>query len=147
MALGLNFEVVHATSASKLWSELNSASSREEPIVLFNWSPNFIEAIFDGKFVQFPKYEPACRTDPAWGINPDLTHDCGNPLDGYLKKAAWEGMEAKWPRAYITLTKINFTNAQVAQMAALVDIDSLTPEDAAKRWFDENRDVWEPWTQ
>lgn len=145
--LGMNFEVVNAGSAAALWAELASASERGAPIVLFNWTPNFIEAVYEGAFIEFPEFEDECRTDPAWGLNAELTHDCGNPADGYLKKAAWEGMEAEWPGAFKTLQKINFTNAQIAKMAAMVDIDELEPEEAAAKWFEENRDVWEAWTK
>ena len=57
----------------------------------------------------------------------------GNPSDGYLKKAAWDGMPDKWPAAYKTLTMISFTNPQIAEMAKLVDVDELEPEDARQR--------------
>ena len=39
----------------------------------------------------------------AVGPNPDALYDCGNPAKGYMKKAAWEGMEDKWPAAYAVL--------------------------------------------
>lgn len=146
-ALGMDFVVVNAGSASALWAELESASKRRAPIVLFNWTPNFIEAVYDGKFIEFPEYGDGCKDDPSWGPNKDKTHDCGNPPDGYLKKAAWDGMESKWPGAYRILEKISFTNPQIAKMAALVDIDELEPEEAADAWLDENERVWESWLQ
>ena len=145
--LGMDFEIVNAGSAAALWAELASASEQGTPIVLFNWTPNFIEAVYEGDFIQFPTYEEGCKDDPAWGTNPDKTHDCGNPADGFLKKAAWDGMEAEWPEAYAVLQKIDFNNAQIAKMAALVDIDEMEPEDAAAQWFEDNRDVWEAWTE
>lgn len=146
-ALGMDFVVVNAGSASALWAELESASKRRAPIVLFNWTPNFIEAVYEGKFIEFPEYGDGCKDDPSWGPNKDKTHDCGNPPDGYLKKAAWDGMESKWPGAYRILEKISFTNPQIAKMAALVDIDELEPEEAADAWLDENERVWESWLQ
>ncbi|MGI9332757.1 MAG: ABC transporter substrate-binding protein [Gammaproteobacteria bacterium] len=146
-ALGMNFTVVNAGSASALWAELDSASRRKAPIVLFNWTPNFIEAVHEGKFIEFPRYDKGCKDDPAWGTNPDMTHDCGNPPDGFLKKAAWEGMKAKWPQAYAVLQKVNFTNAQIAEMAKLVDVDEMEPEEAADAWLKGNESVWKPWTQ
>ena len=146
-ALGMNFTIVNAGSASALWAELKSASERKAPIVLFNWTPNFIEAIYDGKFIEFPEYGKGCKDDPAWGSNPDMTHDCGNPADGYLKKAAWEGMQENWPKAYDVLTKIDFSNAQIAKMAAMVDVEDMEAEDAAVQWLADNEDVWKPWTE
>jgi len=138
---------VNAGSAAALWAELSAAEKRGQPIVLFNWTPNFIEALYPGKFVEFPEYVEGCKDDPAVGPNPEMTYDCGNPANGYLKKAAWEGMADKWPGAYETLTEIEFTNAQIAEMAKLVDIDELEPEEAAQAWLEDNEDVWRPWIE
>jgi len=106
-ALGMNFKVVNAGSASALWAELAAAKKRGEPIVLFNWTPNFIEAVHPGAFIEFPEHVPGCNEDPALGPNPDATYDCANPPNGYLKKAAWDGMEEKWPAAFAVLEQIS----------------------------------------
>ncbi|WP_244444213.1 ABC transporter substrate-binding protein [Lutibaculum baratangense] len=144
-ALGMDFQIVNAGSAAALWAELDSAARRNAPIVLFNWTPNFVEAVHEGTFVEFPEYAEGCKSDPAWGQNPEKTYDCGNPADGYLKKAAWSGMEEKWPGAYEALTRISFTNPQIAEMAALVDVEGLDPEEAAEAWLEENEEIWRPW--
>lgn len=144
-ALGMDFTVVNAGSASALWAELAAAKKRNEPIVLFNWTPNFIEAVHPGAFIEFPEHEPGCSEDPALGPNPDATYDCANPPNGYLKKAAWDGMAEKWPGAYAVLEKISFTNPQIAEMAKLVDVDELEPEEAAAEWLEQNEDVWKAW--
>ena len=144
-SLGMNFKVVNAGSASALWAELAAAKKRGEPIVLFNWTPNFIEAVYPGAFIEFPEYEEGCADDPSKGPNPDATYDCANPPNGYLKKAAWEGMEEKWPAAYAALQDISFTNPQIAEMAKMVDVDELEPEEAASEWLDQNTDVWKEW--
>ena len=85
------------------------------------------------------------RTTPRSDPNPDATYDCGNPANGYLKKAAWDGMQEKWPNAYDVLTRISFTNPQIAEMAKMVDVDEMEPEDAAAAWLEQNEDVWKPW--
>jgi glycine betaine/proline transport system substrate-binding protein len=144
-ALGMNFQEVPVGQAATLWSELQAAYDRKEPIVLFNWTPNFIEAKFEGEFVDFPEYDPACLTDAKWGSNPDAVYDCGAPKKGYLKKAASKQLEQKWPAAAAFLKKVNFTNAQIAAAAAMVDIQGMTPEDAAKKWIAENETVWKAW--
>jgi len=144
-ALGMNFEVVNAGSASALWAELASAEKRNAPIVLFNWTPNFIEAVYQGKFVEFPPYGKGCRTDPSWGINPSMTYDCGNPKGGYLKIGVWSGVPKKWPNAYKVIQKINFTNHDIAVMAKLADVDGMEPEDAADKWLADNQAKWRAW--
>ena len=144
-ALGMDFVVVNAGSAAALWAEVSAAERNMKPVVSFNWTPNFVEAVWEGEFVEFPAYFEGCKDDPALGPNPDATYDCGNPADGYLKKAAWDGMEDKWPNAYQVLRSISFTNPQIAEMAKLVDVDEMEPEDAAVQWIEDNEDVWQPW--
>lgn len=146
-ALGMNFQEVPVGQAATLWAELQAAYDRKEPIVLFNWTPNFIEAKFKGEFVEFPKYDPACLTDPKWGQNPDAVYDCGAPASGYLKKAASKELAQKWPGADAILRKVNFSNEQIAAAAIMVDVDQMTPEDAAKKWISENEASWKPWLQ
>jgi glycine betaine/proline transport system substrate-binding protein len=144
-ALGMNFEVVNAGSAAALWAELASAEKRKEPIVLFNWTPNFIEALYEGAFVEFPAFDPKCKDDASWGTNKELTYDCGNPKDGYLKIGAWKEFPNKWPKAYSVLQKINFTNMDVAVQAKLADIDNMEPEAAADKWLSDNEARWKEW--
>jgi glycine betaine/proline transport system substrate-binding protein len=124
---------------------LQAAYDRKEPVVLFNWTPNFIEAKFKGEFVKFPDYEPACLTDPKWGSNPDAVYDCGAPAKGYLKKAGSKALTEKWPGAEAILKKVSFTNPQIAAAASMVDVDGMTPEDAAKKWIAENEASWKAW--
>jgi len=144
--LEMDFIVENAGTAGALWAALEAASANQEPIVLFNWTPNFIEAMYDGKFIEFPTFADECRTDPEWGMNPETTHDCGNPKDGYLKLGVWEGFPAKWPNAYAAVQKMNFTNLDIAQLAMYVDIDGMEPEDAAALWLAENCARWTGWS-
>ena len=146
-ALGMNFEVVNVDSADAIWAELASASESNALVVLFNWTPNFIEAVYEGSFVEFPDYEEGCREDPSWGMNPDKTHDCGDPKGGYLKLGVWKGVPDKWPGAYAILQQVNFSNLDVAVMAKLVDTDGMDPEGAADKWLTDNESKWMAWTQ
>ena len=143
--LGMNFKVVNAGSAAALWAELKSASKRQAPIVLFNWTPNFIEALYKGKFVEFPAYDEKCRKDPKWGLNPDKSYDCGNPKDGYLKLGVWKDFPKKWPKAYKVLQKMTFSNLDIAVMAKLVDVDKMEADAAAAKWMKDNEAKWKPW--
>jgi len=144
--LEMDFIVENAGTAGALWAALEAASANQEPIVLFNWTPNFIEAMYDGKFIEFPTFADECRTDASWGLNPETTHDCGNPKDGYLKLGVWEGFPAKWPNAYAAVQKMNFSNLDIAQLAMYVDIDGMEPEDAAALWLSENCARWTGWS-
>ena len=54
-------------------------------------------------------------------------------------------MKDKWPAAYDVLTKISFTNPQIAEMAKFVDIAEMEPEEAAEAWLEGNESVWQSW--
>ena len=142
--LGVNFKVVNAGSAAALWAELKSASERKAPIVLFNWTPNFIEAIYDGKFIEFPEYDEACQKDASWGINKEKTYDCGNPKGGYLKIGMSKKFQEENSDAFDIIKQIDFTNLDIAVMAKLADVDGLEPEAAADKWLADN-EKWKEW--
>jgi len=144
-ALGMNFEVINAGSAATLWAELDAASADNTPIVLFNWTPNFVEAVYEGKFIEFPTFEDACFTDASWGINPDLKYDCGNPADGYLKTGVGAHFPEKWPTAAAIVQRMDFTNPMLAAMAAAVDVDGKEASEAAQEWLAANEGLWRGW--
>ncbi len=145
-ALKMNFIAINVGQAATLWAELQSAYDRKEPIVLFNWTPNFIEAKFKGMFVDFPDPDgDKCATDKSWGMNPDMVNDCGAPKKAWLKKAAWKGLAKKFPAAWGVMQKINFSNDQIAAASVMVDVDGLSPEEAAEKWISENTDLIASW--
>ena len=144
-ALDLNFKIDTVKQADDLWLELKSAVKQNKAIVLFNWSPNWVEAVYEGKFVEFPEYHIDCEIDPKWGINPDFHYDCGNPKNGYLKKAVWSGLKDKWPCAFEIIKNINFDNQNISTVAATVDFKKLSYDDAAKLWVKENHSIWHQW--
>ncbi len=146
-ALGLNVTIVNAGSADALFGELKSAAKRKEPIMLFNWAPNWVGAAYPGKFVEFPRRDKdnKCVTDPSWGINKEMTNDCGAAVGGYLKKGLWAGFEKKWPCAFKLVKNIDFTGPMIDQAAALVDVDGLDHDAAAKAWIEKNKAVVDSW--
>lgn len=144
-ALEMNFEAINVGQAATLWAELQSAYDRKEPIVLFNWTPNYIESKFEGSFVNFPKPEPACFDDASWGPNPNATGDCGASHAGWLKKAAWSGLADTYPAAWGVLQAIDFDNATIAAASLMVDVDGMTPEEAADKWIADNADMIASW--
>ena len=42
--------------------------------------------------------------------------------------------------------KLSFSTSQIGAMAALVDVDKMTHEDAAKKWLADNKSTWEEFT-
>lgn len=146
-ALDLPFAVVKLDDATALRRLLEESVAHQRPVVLFNWTPNWVESLHCGQFVEFPEYAPACETDPGWGINPHLTWDCGNPKDGWLKKIVSREFPAKWPCAYALVRAISMTNLDIAEAASLVEVGGHDPATAAQWWLDANRETWQAWLQ
>lgn len=146
-ALDLNVTIVNAGSADALFGELKSAASRKEPIILFNWAPNWVGAAYPGKFIEFPRRdkENKCVEDASWGINPDMTNDCGAAVGGYLKKGLWAGFAEKYPCANELMGNIDFTGPMIDTAAAMVDVDGLDHDAAATAWIENNAEVVKGW--
>ena len=143
-ALDLPFEVVHAGTDAALFAELESAYQRQAPIMLWIYSPHWAPAKYKGEWVEFPPYEPACYTDPAWGINPDATHDCGKPT-GPIWKAGWAGIKDKWPGAYSAIKAFNISSDEMNTMVGEVDLDGKEVDAVVAEWVAANEARWQEW--
>jgi len=139
LGLGDKYVVKFAGGADALWAELASAKKEGRATIIFNWTPNFTDA--EGfTFINFPPYKDGCRkVDGGDG-------SCGSPK-GWLKKAVNADFPKTHPMAAAMFKKLSFSTKDIGQMAALVDIDKLSHEDAAKKWLADHEDVWKPFTK
>jgi glycine betaine/proline transport system substrate-binding protein len=140
-ALGLGdlWWVKFAGSADALWAELAAAEKEGRGTIIFNWTPNFTDGA-GFTFIDFPPYTAGCRPEDGGDGK------CGSP-DGYLKKAAHEDFPKTHPNAAKVFRKMSFSTSQIGAMAALVDMDKMTHEDAAKKWLADNKSVWQAFTK
>jgi glycine betaine/proline transport system substrate-binding protein len=143
-ALDLPFEVVHAGTDAALFAELESAYQRQAPVMLWVYAPHWAPVKYKGEWVEFPPYEKACYEDPAWGSNPDATHDCGKPR-GPIWKAAWSGLKDKWPGAYKAIKAFQIDNDEMGAMVTKVDLEGQTVEAVVAEWMEANEARWQPW--
>jgi len=131
-ALGLGdlWVVKFAGSADALWAELAEAKKEGRGTIIFNWTPNFTDGA-GFTFIDFPPYTAGCRPEDGGDGK------CGSP-DGYLKKAVNENFPKTHPAAAKAFKEMSFSTGQIGAMAALVDVDKMTHEDAAKKWLADN---------
>jgi glycine betaine/proline transport system substrate-binding protein len=143
-ALDLPFEVIHAGTDAALFAELESAYQRQAPVMLWVYAPHWAPAKFEGEWVEFPTYEAACYTDPAWGGNPDAAHDCGKPF-GDIWKVGWSGVKDKWPGAHKAIQAFTVDNAAMGQMITEVDLNGKAIESVVADWMAANEATWSAW--
>jgi glycine betaine/proline transport system substrate-binding protein len=145
-ALGLNFEVVHAGTDAALFAELESAYQRKAPVLLWVYTPHWAPAKYKGEWVEFPKYEPACYTDPSWGINKNMKYDCGKPR-GPIWKVGWAGVKDKWPGAYKAIKAFHVENDEMSAMIVKVDLEHKDLDAVVADWMKNNESRWKAWIQ
>ncbi|RPJ01189.1 MAG: glycine/betaine ABC transporter substrate-binding protein [Chloroflexi bacterium] len=140
--LGLNLEVVYAGSEEAILAAVEAAYRREEPILFYFWTPHSIHAEYDLTEVMLPEYTDVCYEGVAEGNVEDIA--CDYPADE-LFKIFWAGLEEAYPDVFTFLSNMNYTTDDQISMVAAVDLDGLTPEEAAEAWVEENEDVWREW--
>jgi len=64
-----------------------------------------------------------------------------------LKKAVNGDFPKTHPAAAKAFKKMSFSTSQIGAMAALVDVDKMTHQDAAKKWLADNKSVWQAFTK
>ncbi|KIC12034.1 ABC transporter [Leisingera sp. ANG-M1] len=143
-ALELDFEVVHAGTDAALFAELESAYQRQDPVVLWVYVPHWAPAKYDGEFVEFPPYSAECYSDASVGVNPDLAYDCGKPR-GPIWKAAWAGLQEKWPGAYGIIDAYRISNEEMSAMVGKADLDGVDIDTVVADWMSANKDRWSAW--
>lgn len=143
-ALDLPFEVIHPGTDAAMFAELKSAYDRQAPVILWVWEPHWVTSVYEGEFVQFPKFETGCFDDPAWGPNKEATGDCGKPY-GWIKKMGWAGGEQVWPCAYEMVRNYSMDNDTLAGLIAQVDLEGRSSTEVATQWLQDNQDIWRPW--
>ena len=137
--LGMPFEVVFAGSEEAILAQLDSAYSREEPVLFYFWTPHSIHAKYDLTRVELPAYSDDCyATADSGGVA------CDYPGDD-LFKIFWSGLAEAAPDAHTLLQNMNYSTEDQISMIAAVEIEGQSVEDAAQAWVDANTDVWQGW--
>jgi glycine betaine/proline transport system substrate-binding protein len=137
--LGLDLQVIRVGSETAVLAALDSAYSRQEPILFYFWTPHSVHAKYDLSMVELPAYSEECYAKiPSGGV------DCAYPDDA-LFKIAWAGLKDAAPDAYEFLKRFNYDNPTQIEIIAAVDTDGKTPEEAARAWVSANEATWKAW--
>ncbi|MBI1878007.1 MAG: ABC transporter substrate-binding protein [Chloroflexi bacterium] len=139
--LGLNLQPVVAGSEQAVLAQLDSAYSRQEPILFYFWTPHSVHAKYKLTEVKLPEYSEACyEKAEAGGV------DCDYPAD-VLFKIFWGDLKNQAPDAYTLLKNFKYTTEDQIGMIAAVELDKKSAADAAQAWVDGHQDAWKAWLQ
>lgn len=133
-ALKLQFTIERLANETALWQKLKDSMKTDHPVIILNWSPNWTDNYIEGNFVNFPLYTEQCEQSPEWGPNKELSKDCGNKRNAWLKKAGSHSLKQNFPRVYKLIKNISFTNEMVSLASSLAVVKGLSDEEAAEVW-------------
>ena len=141
--LALPFKAVPAGSEGALITELRASTEKKSPLLITFWQPHWAMSAYDVKFVDLPVGNEECFNDPAWGPNPNETHDC-DFAPSRIFKAGWSGFADKWPAAYEILSNYELKVEDQQPMMGAIDVDGGSVEDVVGDWMAGNEAVWRP---
>lgn len=137
--LELPLQVVYGGSEEAILAGLDSAYSREEPVLVYLWTPHSAFNSYDLTEVELPEYSDACyETAESGGV------DCAYPSD-VLFKIVNGDLAANAPAADTFIRNMNYESADQIEMLASVEVDGMSVEDAAAAWIEAHPDTWQAW--
>ena len=134
--LGLDLQVVWTGSEEALLAEVDTAYSRQEPVLFYFYSPHAIFQRYALTQVELPAYSDDCYADEA-------AIDCAYPAD-HLMKIFNADLAEKDGDVHTFLSNMNYGSDAQVEMLAAVDAGSSV-EEAAQAWVDAHEDVWSAW--
>jgi len=120
---GLNYELVPSSTPAML-SELEQALDSEEPIVFTAWKPHWMFTAYDIRYPDDPKGEMGGSEQ--------------------LSAIAREGLEEDSPDAFQLLDNITLSEEQLGDLELAIR-DAGDPEQGARDWLEQNREVADSW--
>jgi glycine betaine/proline transport system substrate-binding protein len=135
--LKLDYTVVYAGSEEKLITAFRRAQARKTPLLGYFYEPQWLLSDVELVRIPLPPYTVGCDADKDEigcdyqsydldKIGRKAFVDSGSPAAAFIKNWTW-------------------TNDDQNQVARDMTQNGLTAEQAAKKWADAHRGVWEKW--
>ncbi len=116
---------LQTSSDAAMTAALGEAIANEEPIVVTGWNPHWM----------FVKYDLKYLDDPKGSFGGEET------INTFGRK----GLEEDHPEAFQVLSRFKWTEEDMGKI--MLDIvDGMEPEEAARKWVENNQDKVSEWT-
>ena len=135
--LALPFKVQMSGSEAATVAELDSAVAAKKPILMYWWTPTAAAGKYNLKEVKLPEYTEDCYADLEKVA-------CAYPSDDLVKVASAK-LQAKNPKVWAMLEKVQITNDQQLALLPLVEIDGRPAAEVAAEWIAANESTWKAW--
>jgi glycine betaine/proline transport system substrate-binding protein len=135
--LNLNYKVVYGGSETALIQAFRQAEQNKTPVIGYFYSPQWLFAEIELVKVNLPPYTDGCDADPEKVA-------CDYPDYDLDKIVSKKFADAGGP-AYQLVKNFQWTNDDQNEVAKSIAEDKLSPEAAAKKWVDANKDKVQAW--
>lgn len=119
------------SSTPAMLAELSRAYENEEPIIFLGWSPHWMNAEYDFKYLEDPDDGQGNFDEPS-----------------QLATLVRNDLEEDDPTAYAFMEAVTMTEDEMNDLQAVIqDVNPDDPLEGAMAWAEENRDVVDPWVE
>ncbi len=140
--LGLNFEVVDSGTEAASIAAFQQAEAQRTFLIGYFYDPQWLLAEIPLVQVKLPPYSAECYGDYSAAARAKIA--CDYPEYKLNKVVATKFAETGGD-AYTVVKNFQWKNSDQNEVADWITNKNMTPEDAAKKWLDENQDVWKAW--
>jgi glycine betaine/proline transport system substrate-binding protein len=135
--LGLNFKVIFTGSETATVQAIQQAVTQQKPLLFYWWDPHWLNSQVELTRVPLPAYTEGCDADPQ-------AIACDYP-ETPLRKFIRTEFNDNGGDAATMIKNWKWTNADQNLVADYITNQDMSPEEAAKKWVDENQAAWEAW--
>ncbi|MFI0446301.1 glycine betaine ABC transporter substrate-binding protein [Actinomadura sp. 6N118] len=135
--LKLDYKVVVGGSEATLIKSAQQSESQQKPLLFYFWDPHWLFSKIKLSRVKLPPYTEGCDADPKKVA-------CDYPeMD--LDKIVSTKFAGSGGKAYQLVKSFTWTNEDQNGVANDMTNNSMTAEQAAKKWIDANKSKWQAW--
>ncbi len=135
--LGLDFQVVFSGGEAASLEAFKKAEANKEWLIGYFWEPQYLFAEVPLQPVSLPPYTEGCQDVPAKVA-------CDYP-ETVLKKILSTSWVDKADDGVSLVENFEWTNEDQNIVASYIAVDKMSPEDAAKKWIEENPEKVDAW--
>ena len=135
--LSLNYKVIFTGSENATIEAIKQAVTQKKPLLFYWWDPHWLNSQVELTRIKLPAYTAGCDADKEKVA-------CDYP-ETPLNKIISVKFDQNGGDAAKMIKKFNWTNVDQNSVADMITNQSMTPEQAAKKWVDAHESAWKAW--
>lgn len=135
--LGLDYTVIFSGSETATVQAIKTADAEKKPLLLYWWDPHWIHAQVKLVQIKLPAYTDECDDDLEKVA-------CDYPSYA-LNKIVRTQFKTDHADAATLIENFSWTNADQNLVSDYITNQDMTAEEAAAKWIEDNKSVWEAW--